>query len=94
MPAAIAELPLTSAPERTDLGHLARKHLECHPHFRGRLSGLHIEQRGRTLYISGQLPTFYLKQLVQEAVRNLPGVQHVRNEIDVVCPNGVSSVRA
>jgi hypothetical protein len=94
MPAAIAELPSTTAPERAELSLLARKHLECHPHFRGRLSGLEIQQRGRTLVLSGRLPTFYLKQLVQEAVRHLPGVQHVRNEIDVVCPNGVSSVRA
>jgi osmotically-inducible protein OsmY len=94
MPAAIAELPRTSAPERVDLSLLARKQLEKHPHFRGRLSGLHIEQQGRSLLLSGQLPTFYLKQLVQEAVRHLPGVQHVHNDIDVVCPNGVSSVRA
>jgi hypothetical protein len=44
--------------------------------------------------LSGRLPTFYLKQLLQETVRHLPGVQHVRNEIDVVSPYGVSSVRA
>jgi hypothetical protein len=39
------------------------------------------------------LPTFYLKQLVQEAVRRVPGVQNVINQIDVVSPSGVSSVR-
>jgi osmotically-inducible protein OsmY len=97
MQAAIAELPSTlpstSKPERADLSSLARLHLERHPHFRGRLSGLRIEHRGTTLLLSGRLPTFYLKQLVQEAVRHLPGVQKVRNEIDVVSPYGVSSVR-
>jgi len=42
---------------------------------------------------AGRLPTFYLKQLVQEAVRHVPGVQQVRNLIDVVSADGVSSVR-
>jgi hypothetical protein len=93
MQAALAELPSTRAPERTDLAKLAKQHLEGHPHFRGRLIDLRIENRGKTLFLSGRLPTFYLKQLVQEAVRHLPGVQHVRNEIDVVNSHGVSSVR-
>jgi osmotically-inducible protein OsmY len=94
MQAVIAEMPVRGTREDTDLTTLARDHLERHPHFRGRLVGLQIEHRGRTLFLSGRLPTFYLKQLVQEAVRNLPGVGRVRNEIDVVNPNGVSSVRA
>lgn len=94
MQAVIAELPLQGTREETDLTALARDHLQRHPHFRGRLAGLQVEHRGRTLFLSGRLPTFYLKQLVQEAVRNLPGVGRVRNEIDVVNPNGVSSVRA
>ena len=100
MQAALAEFPLLNttepsfASERNDLSTMARLHLEHHPHFRGRLRGLSIEHRGRTLFLSGRLPTFYLKQLVQEAVRHLPGVQHVRNEIDVVSPYGISSVRA
>jgi BON domain len=93
MQAVVAELPLPSTRDRTDLTKLAREHLDRHPHFRGRLAGLCIEHRGRTLFLSGRLPTFYLKQLVQEAVRYLPGVTHVRNEIDVVSPYGVSSVR-
>jgi hypothetical protein len=94
MQAALAELPVSRAQERTDLTTLARQHLERHPHFRGRLNGLRIEQRARTLILSGRLPTFYLKQLLQETVRHLPGVQHIRNEIDVVSPYGISSVRA
>jgi BON domain-containing protein len=93
MQAALAELPSTRVPDRTDLANMAKQHLEHHPHFRGRVTDLRIENRGKTLFLSGRLPTFYLKQLVQEAVRYLPGVQHVRNEIDVVNPFGVSSVR-
>jgi hypothetical protein len=93
MQAALMEQPSTQSCERYDLSTLARQHLEHHPHFRGRVSDVFIEHRGRTLLLTGKLPTFYLKQLVQEAVRHVPGVQKVRNLIDVVNVNGVSSVR-
>jgi hypothetical protein len=93
MQAVLAERPTTQSCERYDLSVLARQHLEHHPHFRGRVSDVFIEHRGRTLFLTGRLPTFYLKQLVQEAVRHVPGVQHVRNLIDVVSAEGISSVR-
>lgn len=84
-----------SAPsrERTNLSAVARTYLESHPHFRGRMNDVAITQDGRTLLLTGRLPTFYLKQLVQEAVRRVPGVYGVRNMIDVVSAEGVSSVR-
>ena len=93
MQAALMEQPSTQSCERYDLSTLARRHLEHHPHFRGRVNDVFIEHRGRTLLLTGKLPTFYLKQLVQEAVRHVPGVQHVRNLIDVVNAGGISSVR-
>ena len=92
MQAALAQRPTMSTPERADVSNdlteIARHQLEHHPHFRGRSGGLTIEQRGGTLYISGRLPSFYLKQLVQEALRHVPGVQGVRNEINVVRCDG------
>jgi hypothetical protein len=91
MHAAVLERPTTSTPERSDLTTLALLSLERHPHFRGRLNGLLIEQRGKTLCVSGRLPTFYLKQLVQETLRHVPGVQAVRNDIAVVNAAGISS---
>jgi hypothetical protein len=78
---------------RAALTDLARHKLEQHPHFHGHTNDLQIEQRGATLCLSGRLPSFYLKQLVQEALLSLPGVRHIDNEIDVVNPSGVSSVR-
>jgi osmotically-inducible protein OsmY len=93
MQLALAERPVSKLRDRNDLSTLARQQLERHPHFRGRVSGVSIKHEGRNLYLSGRLPTFYLKQLVQEAVRHLPGVDFVYNEIDVVSPHGVSSVR-
>jgi hypothetical protein len=93
MQAALAEYPSAEACERYDLSTLARQYLEQNAHFRGRVVDVCIEHRGRTLFLTGRLPTFYFKQLVQEAVRRVPGVQHVRNLIDVVSAEGVSSVR-
>jgi hypothetical protein len=92
MHAAILECPTTPTCERSNLSTLG-DYLEHHPHFKGRLSDVSIDQEGRTLVLSGRLPSFYLKQLLQEAVRHVPGVGHVRNQIDVVCPEGISSVR-
>ncbi len=93
MQTVLADVSSSRSCERFDLSSLARQHLEHHPHFRGRVSDVYIEQDGRTLYLKGRLPTFYLKQLVQEAVRHVPGVKDVRNLIDVVSADGVSSVR-
>ena len=39
--------------------------------------------RGR-LFLRGQVPSFYLKQLAQEAVIGMNGVRQVVNEIEVV----------
>lgn len=91
MQMALAERP--AAPARNDLSTIARQYLESHPHFRGRASGVSIAHDGRNLFLTGRLPTFYLKQMVQEAVRHVPGVQNIVNQIDVVNASGVSSDR-
>jgi osmotically-inducible protein OsmY len=41
------------------------------------------ESRGGTLVLRGCLPTYYLKQIAQEAVNTLEGVDRVVNEIEV-----------
>jgi osmotically-inducible protein OsmY len=38
------------------------------------------------LFLRGRLPTFYQKQLTQEAVAGLTGVTQVVNETEVVAP--------
>ena len=42
------------------------------------------EFNGRQLYLRGQVPSFYLKQLAQTAVSGLDGVSQVINEIEVL----------
>ena len=45
---------------------------------------LWCEFDGGRLFLRGQVPSFYLKQLAQEAVVGLEGVHQVVNEIEVV----------
>jgi osmotically-inducible protein OsmY len=93
MHSATIDRPKAVNPERINLSAAAKSYLESHPHFRGRVNDVSIMHEDKTLYLTGRLPTFYLKQLVQEAVRHVPGVQYVRNMIDVVNAEGISSVR-
>jgi hypothetical protein len=91
MQAALAQR--TTPQTRSDLSIIARQYLESHPHFRGRATGVSIAQKGSDLFVTGRLPSFYLKQLVQEALRHVPGVQYVYNQIDVVSSEGISSAQ-
>jgi hypothetical protein len=63
-----------------------RERLEQHPHFRGRTSLLQIEEIGGAIVVSGRLPSYYLKQLLQEAIKGSPDVTKVDNHVDVVWP--------
>jgi uncharacterized RmlC-like cupin family protein len=60
-----------------------RDRLEEHPHFRGRASQLQIEVIGDAVVLSGRLPTYYLKQLLQEAVKKIPDVIRIDNRVEV-----------
>ncbi len=45
------------------------------------------------LTLRGKVPSFYLKQMLQEFVRGIEHVVKIDNQVDVVCSNGLSSVR-
>ncbi len=47
------------------------------------LRGVRCECDEGVLLLRGRLPSFYHKQLAQEAVARLPGVSQVINEIEV-----------
>jgi hypothetical protein len=70
----------------TDLVSLVRAGLELHPRFRGRVSMLVIELVDQTIVVSGRLPSYYLKQLLQEAIRGVPGVVRIDNHVLVMRP--------
>ena len=71
----------------TELVLLVRARLEQHPHFRGRSSLYTIEQVDETIVMTGQFPSFYLKQLLQEVIKVMPGVVSIDNQVHVVWPN-------
>ncbi len=65
---------------------LAEQALSDHVHFVARSSSLKFTYLPdlKTLRIDGCLPTYYLKQIVQETLRELPGVEGIDNRISVV----------
>lgn len=69
--------------ERDSMVSVIRERLDEHPHFRGRTHLLQIESIGGSVVVSGRLPTYHLKQLLQEAIKALPDVEHVDNRVDV-----------
>ncbi len=66
---------------------LVRHRLGIHPHFRGRASLFTIERIGKTITITGRVPTYYLKQLLQEAIKAVPGVVNIDNRVHVTWSN-------
>lgn len=70
-----------------------RTRLGRHSHFHLRTSEITVEFDGHTLILKGQLPSFYLKQLLQECLRDIAGVVNLNNRVDVIGSSGVRSVR-
>jgi hypothetical protein len=71
----------------------ARRCLEEHTHFRGRVAQFEITYRldDETLVVRGFVPSFYLKQMLQTALRQIDGVYAVDNQVEVVSLDGLSS---
>ena len=81
--------------DRESMVSLIRERLNRHPHFRGRTDLLHIESIDGGVIVSGRLPTYHLKQLLQEAIKALPDVEHVDNRVEVaVISNYCGGIRA
>jgi len=47
------------------------------------LRRLRCEFHDGSLVLNGRVPTYYLKQVAQTIVRQLPGVQQIENRVDV-----------
>jgi hypothetical protein len=65
---------------------LIRERLDEHPQFRGRTHLFEIRSSGDSLVLSGRVPTYYLKQLLQEAVKLVPDIGNIDNRVDVQWP--------
>jgi osmotically-inducible protein OsmY len=51
------------------------------------LKNVACEFRDGVLTLNGCLPTYYLKQVAQEAVARLDGIARIENRIEVVSPS-------
>ena len=60
-----------------------------HSHFRGRAKKFDFVYRDHVLTLRGSVPSFYLKQVLQTAVRNLDGVRQVDNRVQVMPSDGL-----
>lgn len=60
--------------------------LHSHPHLQHFSSNVQCCFRERCLCLAGTVPSFYLKQLAQETLRDMPGVERIENRIAVVSP--------
>jgi hypothetical protein len=77
--------------DQPDTVAVAQQQLESHPYFRHHCQTIHIDVEGDWLVLTGQLPSFHLKQLAQEALRGIAAP--VINRIDVVSCDGLSGTR-
>ena len=62
-----------------------------HCHFHRRASRFEFQCEENILIVRGSVPTFYLKQLLQCALRDLDGVLAIDNQVQVVSSQGFSS---
>jgi osmotically-inducible protein OsmY len=48
------------------------------------LRAVEVSASGGVVILQGRVPTYYLKQLAQATVMEVPGVQELRNDVEVV----------
>ena len=86
--------PVVHAAETVDyFDHVVRAKLSTDCPYAYYYRNVTWEFRNGVLTLHGSVPTFYLKQMLQTRLRNLPGVDEIDNQVDVVSSVGLSSVR-
>jgi len=87
--AATKKLRSTVVRSSETLAEKARALIESHEQFVGRARILEFESRGDVLVVRGNLPTFYLKQILQSMLKDLDGVRWVDNQVTVDWSDGL-----
>ena len=64
-------------------------HINNNPQSRGRAMNFEVEYRVHVLTLHGAVPSYYLKQVLQTAVRDLEGVRLVDNHVQVIPSEGL-----
>lgn len=78
--------PACAEPEtsQASINDLAERCLHSNPYLA--LKNVSCDYLDGVLFLRGCLPTYYLKQLAQEVVGGLEGVEHIDNQIQVLAP--------
>jgi hypothetical protein len=71
----------------------ARSLIEANPCFCHGAGHFEFELTGSVLVVSGRLPSFYLKQLLQNALAKVEGVERIDNRVQVISSAGLSSLK-
>ena len=69
----------------------ARSLVAGHPHFVGRASRFQFSKEGDVLVVTGTVPSFYLKQMLQSVLKNLEGSCTINNQVQVIPQEGLFS---
>ncbi len=69
----------------------AERRIASHSHFAPHPHAVNVSYESGRLILTGRLPSFYLKQVLQKLLEDLPGVTEIDNQTDVVCSSGLSS---
>jgi hypothetical protein len=79
------------APNRRaeDMEERARALVDAHSHFAGRAQQFEFQYADGVLVVRGRVPTFYLKQTLQHALKRLDGVRRIDNQVAVVSSEGL-----
>ncbi|WP_428306507.1 hypothetical protein [Lacipirellula sp.] len=70
-----------------------RELLSASVHFTGRIKEFTFTHVDEVLIIEGIVPTYYLKQLLQELLGKLHYIQQIDNRVEVICCDGLSGDR-
>ncbi len=94
MPANSQEDSAQIGPMDQNVERLARAIVDAHAHFYHRADQFEFDCHGDVLIIRGNVPSFYLKQLLQTSLLELDGICRIDNQVAVVSSFGLSSIEA
>lgn len=78
---------------RTSVEEAARQRLQEGCPYAFYFRHVELDFADGVLTLRGRVPTFHLKQILQERLKDVEQVRRIRNQIDVVNSSGLSSVR-
>lgn len=85
-------LQTTAEPQQTTVWEAIHERLKENILLSRYIDSLKWEVKDDLLVLTGNLPSFYLKQVLQTALQNLPGIARLDNQVQVANSRDLSSV--